>query len=330
MSFNHQFLATALAIGCVSPLGAYTLGTGYQSSVLASTVTAYDYTQFEGISKSGDTLYVGNFRSVKQYDLSSGTYSDYGTVPGNNGISHVTYANGTVYASGFTSYSAPYPYTMYTVGAGDNTSAVLTMGGIYDAAVSPAGQFYFVANPDVDADDEGDGSRLYRMDLTDNSLTEIAYLGGASGGIAFDQSGNLFYAHYDNGVIYSFSASDLLVGSLELSDATPELLLANAGYIDFDADGNLVASHLDTDTYETTISRYDVASGELIDDIFTGTVGGFLCDGDTIYVNSQSWDFMGDYGSELLALSQVPEPSAYALVFAGLAGLVLLRRRRRA
>jgi hypothetical protein len=213
MSFNSQFLATALVVGFVSPLGAYTLGTGYQSSVLASTVTAYDYTQFEGISKSGDTLYVGNFRSVKQYNLSSGTYSDYGTVPGNNGISHVTYAGGKVYASAFTSYSAPYPYTMYSVGAGDNTSSVLTMGGIYDAAVSPAGQFYFVANPDVDADDEGDGSRLYRMDLADNSLTEVAYFGGASGGIAFDASGNLFYAHYDNGVIYSFSASDLLVGS---------------------------------------------------------------------------------------------------------------------
>lgn len=337
MPLRPLLLSSFLTAGLLSPLGAYTVGSGYQASVLASTVTAYDFTQFEGISKSGDTLYVGNFTTVKQINTKTGVVSDYGSLPGNNGISHVTYANGKVYASAFTSYSAPYPYKMYSLGQGGSASGVLDMDGIFDAKTAPNGDFYFVANPDLNGDGEGDGSRLYRLNYADSSVAEVAVLGGASGGLAFDAAGNLFYSHYDNGAVYSFSAAQLQAGNLVLADANTALLLENPGYLGLDGRGNLIVSRLDYANDLQIISVYDRVSGELIEDIFTvdlmaqEQIGGFLSDGEAIYIASQSWDWSGDgYGSELIMLTPtVPEPAAFALVFALAAGAEALRRRRR-
>lgn len=332
MPIRSIYLSSLLTLAFASHLAAYTVGSHYQVSVLASTVTAYDYTQFEGIAKSGDTLYVGNFRSVKQVNLRTGAVSDYGSLPGNNGISHVTYANGQVYASSFVSYNNPFPYTMHSVSEGGTTSEVLTMGGIFDARTSPTGDFYFVANPDLDGDNWGDGSRLYRLNYDDNSVTEVAYLGGASGGLAFDAAGNLFYAHYDHNTVYSFGADKLLAGGLDLADAQIALLLENPGYLGFNDQGHLLATRLDEGGQ--ILSAYDLVSGLLIEDIFTTQgqelIGGFLYDEGTLYVAWQNWDFMGDYGSELLALTAVPEPAAFALLFAlAAAGVAFYRRRGR-
>lgn len=330
MPIIKLLLSSLLTLGLVSSLGAYTVGSNYQVTVLAENISTYEFTQYEGISKSGNTLYMGNYNTIKQFNLTTGVLSDYSSFPGNNGISHVTYANGKIYASAYTSSGAPYPYTMYSVSQGGTASTVLDMDGIFDARTSPTGDFYFVANPDVDEDGEGDGTRLYRLNYSNNSVTEVAYFGGLSGGIAFDAEGNLFYSHYDNNAVYRFAAEDLLTGGLEITNDTEALALENPGYLDFNSKGQLVASRLNDD-WETIISIYDFASKQLIEEIFQTNsdnaegMGGFLVDGDDIYVILQN--FGGDYGSQLLALTSVPEPATYAFAFALVAAGVVWRRR---
>jgi len=330
-----QAVTPRLMVACLSLLAgalaqstaqALVLGSGFQSEILASTVNDGSFTQYEGVSFADSVLYFGNFRTVQSYDLSTGTLSTFGSLPGNNGISHVTAWNGTVYASHFSSFGAPFPYMMEAV-TDSGTSQVLEMDGIFDATVSTSGGFYFVANPDLNNDSTGDGTRLYSLDGTTGSATEIAFLGGASGGIAFNASGDLFYADYDGDNILQFTAAQLGMGGLGAGDALVAFGLENPGYLSFDSFGNLIASTLDESDFSNTIARYNPTTGEQIDVVATGARIFTYADG-TTYVIEQSWDFLGDYGSTLHAVTIIPEPGSVVL-FATACGVAVVWWRRR-
>jgi len=300
------------AVASAGDVEAALAGTGYEIEVLASNVNDYSFTQFEGLDYHNGALYTGNFRTVKRYDLATGAFTTFGDVPGNNGFSHVTYFDGGVYAAHFSSYSPPFPYSLGKVEAGSSFTETLTLGGVFDAAVSPGGTFYFTANPDFNNDDQGDGTRIFSLDLTTKSAVEVAFVGGASGGLTFDANGNLFYANFDGDNVLRFSASQLAVGGLNSGDASVALTVENPGYLDFDPQGNLLVSQLDGTTFEQGVYRYDLATGTLLDTVVTD-VHGFTQVGETTYAIHQSWDFSGDYGSELLAITPVPESGHMAL-----------------
>jgi hypothetical protein len=310
-----------LSVLAASPLAAITFYGDYSGTALCNTVDEGSYTQYEGLSCDGTNVYFGNYREVLAYNIASESVGTYGTLPGNNGISQVTVGSGCVYASYYTSASAPYPYQLGSVTSGGSFSQIATVHGLFDAEYSSSGSLYFVANPDVTGDDEGDGSRIYRMDTATNSITEVAYVGGASGGLALDAAGNLYYAHYDNGVIYSFSAAELMIGGLTLTDADAVLNLTGCGYLDIDANGNLLASALNQTTWVSTLSLYDLTTGDKLADICSGLSSNFVENNGTIYAIEQSWSF-SNYGSTLYAI--VPEPSTWALMASGFCGMVVV------
>lgn len=308
------------------------VGGNYEVEQVVSNVNDYSFTQYEGLSVSGGTLYYGNFREVKAFNLGTRTESIYGSLPGNNGISHVTYAGGQVYASHFTSYAQPYPYFFGSVSQGGSFNQQLQMDGIYDAAVAPNGNLYFVSNHDSNGDDLGDGSRIYQFDITTGLANEVAAIGGASGGLTFDAAGNLYYANFDADQLISFSASQVATGGLQLADANVVMTLENGGYLGFDSAGFLLASQLD-DFLGSSINRYDLSTGTMVGTVATSDDGKqfhkFVTDGDTVYIIEQSWDWSGDYGSAIYGVTIVPEPQTIALWAGLLVGAVVWVRRRK-
>ena len=98
------------------------------------------------------------------------------------------------------------------------------------------------------------------------------------------------------------------------------VLEITAGYIGFDATGNLLA----TTGFGFNLGRYDLTSQIKIDDIAAGGIGQFIADGDTIYAVDTDW---GSYSSTLEAITVVPEPATLSMVLLG--GFAIWRRKNR-
>lgn len=325
-----------LLVAVVHPaLQGQSVGLGYTADVLFSNVNDGTYTQYEGLAVHDGTLYVGNFRQVMQYQVSTGTLSRYSAnrgVPGNNGINFVAYANDQVYLSYYISYASPYPSAFGSVSAGGSFAKVGDVQGHYDAAVAPNGDFYYVANPDVDGDSYGDGSRIYRFSTSTLESVEVAYVGGASGGLTFDAAGNLYYSAFDAGTVIRYTEAQLAQGALGLADADFSFAVAGPGKLALAGANELLVGVTDADTFEQSILRYDLSTGSLLGTLFSGE-GQYLQfahDGGTTYVISQSWDFGGDYGSTVYAVTAlVPEAAHAGLWMAGLGLVWVVTRRRR-
>ena len=162
-------------------------------------------------------------------------------------------------------------------------------------------------------------------------------IGGPTGGVAVDASGNLYYAHFNDSAVYRFDAADLAGGSVTLDDAT---LIANTqsgpGYLALNNELIFV-------TEGKTINAYDLATGTLrytaatVNDeagaqgaqesIYFGSIG---LNGNTLYAVTSNYDytFAPDANpiSQVLAIG-VPEPASLALLIGG--GLTMAVRRRR-
>ena len=292
------------------------------------------YTTYGGLMKDGDTLYYGNYNTVRSYNLSSGTDSIYCSLANNAGTAAFAKAGSSMYMSVDTSYNAPYPSNLGTF-SGSGYSAVLSSGSgvgettysIYDA-VSFGGSYYFSANVGVVTNASGagytSGTSVFRLD--GGAAIEIATVGGASGGLTFDDAGNLYYASQNSGEgVLKFAATDVSLGGLTVSDATSVLDITASG-LDFLSSGELVA----TSGYGQSLASYDVVSGEKTHDIASTSgwdyMGKFVVgEDDSIYLTSTDW---GAYDSTLSVIA-VPEPSSVVLLTAGFGGMVWFRRKQR-
>ena len=224
---------------------AFTPAPGYEAVELYS--SAGTYMTCGGLSLYDGVLYFGQFNQIKSLDPATGVDAVVGPLPSNagNALVEVNPADGSVYTAYGTSYSKPYIHEMGPVDAGGFTEQ-LAMGGIYDAAVNSAGELFISANPDVDGDDEPDGSRILRYDWSSGATTEIAAIGGSTGGLAFDADDNLYYSVYDANQVVKFTAAQVDAGGLTIADAAGSLNLAGPGFLAFDDAGNLFATNLDT------------------------------------------------------------------------------------
>jgi hypothetical protein len=284
---------------------------GYAFSELYS--SSGTYTTIGGLDLDGGQLYFGNYNEVKSIDLSDNSVLTVGDIGSNAGNALVARHNGLTFTAFGTSYNEPYPYKMGYIDESGNYVNQLDEDGIYDVAVNPQGDCYIAVNPGAL------GTKIFSYDWDTGATSLVADIGGYSGGLAFDSIGNLYYA--DQGYesrdasILMFTAAEIAAGGLGIGDAD-SVLGITAGYIGFDEYGALYA----TTGYGSALSKYDIDTQLLVNEIAYGNIGKFLFDGDNIYTIDTDW---GDYSSTIQMIT-VPEPATIVLMC--LAGLLVRRR----
>jgi len=296
---------------------AFVAATGYQAEELYT--SAGSFTTVGGLSHRGGFLYFGQSTAINSLDLTDNSVTTEGTVPSNTGNSLVTVNpdSGTVYTAHGTSYSDPYPHKMGYFDAGVFQEQ-LAMDGIYDAAVNGAGELFIAANP------ANTGARIYRYNWADGSTTEVANLGGPSGGLTFDPDNNLYCSAYNEGKVLTFTAAQVGTGGLTRANATTALDLDQPGYLAFSDDGNLFASYLDA-SWNNHVGLFDVTTNQKLADVADGG-GKMAWANGTLYTVDTDWIA---YASTIQAVSAVPEPSSALLLAIGATALVPFGRRVR-
>ena len=296
---SHWLLVVAsmLVVSCAGVAHAgFSTAPGYTAAELYS--SAGTFTTIAGLDLDSGKLYFGQSTDIKSLDLSNNSTAVVGTVPSNTGNALVVRNGGTTWTSYGTSFSSPYPYKMGYIDSGGNYVNQLDEDGIYDVAVNSNGDCYIVASPGAS------GSKIFAYDWSDGSTTEIADIGGYSGGLAFDSADNLYYAEQTNGTILKFTPTEVAAGGLVIADADVVLNIT-AGYIGFDTADDLFA----TTGWGATFSKYDLSTQSKIQDIAFGGIGQFIVDGDDIYLVDTDW---GVYASTVQHV--VPEPGTLVLL----------------
>jgi hypothetical protein len=304
---NLVFISVFMVTGTTNVMATFSLAPGYTATKLYS--SAGTYTTIGGLDLDTGKLYFGQYTNIKSLDLSDNSTRIVGTIPSNAGNSLVVRNNGATYTSYGTSYNSPYPYKMGYIDADGDYVNQLDEDGIYDCAVNSSGECYIVANPDAL------GSKIFKYNWSNGNTTEIADIGGYSGGVAFDSLGNLYYAEQTNGEVMKFTADKVAAGGLTIDDGISVLDII-AGYIGFDSDDNFYA----TTDWGGTFGKYDLFSQSLVEEIAYGGIGQFIVDGGDIYLIDTDWSA---YASTIQYV--VPEPASVVLLSLG--GLLLRKRR---
>lgn len=269
-----------------------------------------------GIDAQGGNLYFGHYENIKSYNLGSGLVSTVGTISSTVTDTIVVQNGSVTYTAYSYNYDSPPPYKMGYFDTGGTHIQQTTIYGLYDAAVNPSGDLYIVAYPDAA------GTKIYKYNWSNGSTTQIAHIGGYSGGLAFDSSGDLYYAYQDlfNPAILKFTAQQVADGGLDIADGV-SVLDISGGYLAFDENDNFYA----TTGWGRQLSTFDLGTGIetvianadpdwMVDAIFKFTI-----EGDYIYAVYNERNVYG-------AIEQITIPEPAAIVLFALAGLWLRRR----
>lgn len=171
--------------------------------------------------------------------------------------------------------------------------------------------------------------------LLTSTPADLGTQAGASGPLAFDAAGNLFYASGTGQNIYRWTSAQVAAA---VADPINHPLPANAQWLNYsalydaytgavsillDQKGNLLVNLADYDTSSSLVAEFGVGADGAYDQINSTLANGVGTNGElrlyqnTLYLSN---------GNEVFAL--VPEPSTVCLLVAGgLLAVALLRRR---
>ncbi|MEH2410083.1 hypothetical protein [Nostoc sp.] len=152
--------------------------------------------------------------------------------------------------------------------------------------VTEVSDIAFVGSQLYGLDQEGDKTRLVKIDLNSGDATVVGDIGFATAGLAYNRQRHTLYAT---------TAKQLIAIDLETGKGTPVVTVAdkdyNCGEVAFDADGKayitligydkkklLATSNLDTGEVKTIgdIGFADLASIEFVGDVLYGVTGNFF------------------------------------------------------
>jgi len=307
-------ICAMVLISATAAHAAFSTADGYMSRKLYD--SAGTYTLLGGLALDDGALYFGQGTDILTLDLDSASVATVGTVASNVGNALVERHDGVTYTAFGTSLNSPYPHEMGYLDTGGAFVGQSMIDSLFDAAVSPSGECYIVAAPG------GGGSQVLRYDWATGGMTLVADVGGSSGGVTFDEDGNLYYA--DQGIfevrdaaVLKYTPQQLTAGNLTAADGEAVLDIA-AGYMGFDEQGGFYA----TTGWGAALSCYDLAVGEKVCDVAFGGVGQFVWDGDVLYALSSDY---GTWSTSVQAIT-VPEPTSVALLVG--AGLLACRNRK--
>jgi len=175
--------------------------------------------------------------------------------------------------------------------------------------------------------------------LVSDPATDLGVTSGGSGPLAFDGSGNLYYAPgFSDPSIYKFSASEVaaaisdptgsplsVTGNLWLDYSSIYSAYSGGTSMAFDADGNLLLtltnfvdpSLLVKFGVDGLSGNYDSTATTVLED--SGILGELRSHGGDLYVAS---------GNQIITVAAGPEPSTYALLGLGLLTFALVLKRR--
>ena len=342
MSFKRNikiFLAVVFLMFLFMP------ATGMAASAFVDTFTGYSandilagYRAIGGYDVVGNTTYAWQGGSLKVLNNTTGTTTyDWGAPTGYSETnSFVRYdGSGGVYV-GFASGGSD--DRIYHVNSSGAWSHVATLNGNFDMEI-------YGGNAYVSGLNGGSDNAIWLLDESgSNNHDLIIQTSGSSAGLSFDNSGNAYYASYDN-LLYRWDATDVsgAIGGTNLTygDGTKladlelgayDVVVDDAGNVIFNGNGyfegycyNALWNGTEGDGF-----NYDYiglgSNGDYMDWFaFLDAEGDITeVDGGSLYQAESAW--YGYYG--IAEINAVPIPASVLLFGSGLLGLIGIRRKR--
>lgn len=292
---------------------------------------------FSGYDVVGSSTYAWASGSLKVLDNTSGTVvSDWGTPVGYSGWNSFVRSDGADGAYvGFT-VSGNTDDRIYRVDSSGTWSHVATMAGNYDMELYGGNAYVSGLN----STNWSDPNSIWLLDQSgSNNHDLIVQMSGNSAGLAFDGSGNAYYASYDN-LLYRWDASAIAGASgashLTYADGTKLADLELGAYdITVDAAGNIIFNGNGAYAYN---AMWNGIAGDGYNYDYIGIANGpygdwlsFLdAEGDVTAVGGGALYQADFYYMGIAEINAVPVPTAVWLLGSGLLGLVGIRRRKAA
>ena len=285
-----------------------------------------------GYDVMGTTTYAWANNSLQIINNTTETSINLGTPTGYSGWNSFVTADGDGGAYvGFT-VSGNTDDRIYHVDSSGSWDHVATMAGNFDMEIYDGNAYVSGLN----STNWSDPNSIWLLDESGaNDHDLIVEMSGNSAGIAFDNSGNAYYASYDK-MLYTWDAADIAgaigTGYLTYGDGT-QLATLEAGAYDITVDdaGHVIFNGNTSYNYIAMWNGTEGA-GSNYDYIGIGPSSHWYtfidAEGDVTQYGGGSL-YQGDYYNFGLAeVNAVPVPAAILLMGSGLLGLVGIRRRR--
>jgi hypothetical protein len=329
---HHKLSAAVLAVAVVTVSFVSRTFADWTQFALPDLADVYSPTAIANLP-DGQYIFANEGNYYLQDAFGSASYTAYSnTAPGNNADpSFIAVWDSTHAIAGGGTFG---PSDLYSFNPSSTSNPSFTANGLslqnYAGAYSSATSLYVGGANGTD----GVNAISYVNLPSETTKVIVDDAGQYSSGIAIDGAGNLYVGDNDNGNVYEFTAAQLSLAisgsALALSNGTLLCQFDNGiGTLAVDSQGRIwsagyAANGLEV-FYPSTDSETDVVPGLTNANymVTTFSVGG---QGYVAYTDQLDPSQAGT--AQYYGFEAIPEPGAFGLVFTGLAGLAVYRRKR--